>query len=82
MPSEVIPFQLSPRSFVVAIFVIMAIVRLLFTVFGAMLRRWKAIQLNRMALSPKTIERFGWFIIRKSRNCSDDVETGCWKTEE
>jgi heme/copper-type cytochrome/quinol oxidase subunit 1 len=83
MPQAVIPFKLNTKSFVVAIFVIMASVRLLFAVFGALLRWWKAIRLNRMALSPKTIEKIGWFIIKRGRSYStDDLETGCWKAED
>lgn len=80
MPQAVIPFKLNPKSFVIAIFVIMATVRLLFVVFGALLRWWKAIPLNGMALGPKTMEKVGWFIARRGRNYSDDLETGCLKS--
>ncbi len=77
MPQAVIPFKLNPTSFIIAIFVIMATLKLLFAVFGALLHWWKTTQLNRMVLSLKTIETVGWFMVRRGRNYSDDLETGC-----
>lgn len=80
MPQVVIPFKLNPRAFIIAIFIIMATVRLLVFVFGVLLRWRMAIPLNKMALGPKTIERIGWLIGRRERNDSDDLEMGRPKT--
>jgi len=59
MPQAVIPFKLNFKSFIISLFVIMAVVRLLFTLLGALLKRswlwrkalaWKkAVQLEDMS---------------------------------
>ena len=83
MPQAVIPFTRNPKSFIVTIFVIMAMVRLLFLVFGALLHRWKIVNasvkempFNQMAFRPWGIERIGLFTPRRGRNHSNNVELG------
>jgi hypothetical protein len=83
MPPAVIPFTINTKSFAISIFVFMAMVKLLFVVFGALLHWWKKINssmkgdpLDQKASHLSTFENINWFALRKWRNCPVDAEIG------
>jgi len=83
MPEAVIPFEMNTKSFVIAIFVISVVLRLLFILFGALLHRLRKVNLvlktepfGEMAFGLSTFERFGWFVLRRGFNRPVDVEKG------
>ena len=83
MPEAVIPFEMNTKSFVIAIFVITVMLRLLFIVFGALLHRLRKINLmlksepfGDMAFGLSTFERFGWFLLRRGFTRPIDLEKG------
>jgi len=86
MPEAVIPFKLNSRSFTIAIFVIMAVVRLLFVVLGALTRRpwwWKKItawmktmQLDETAHHLSTSEYGSRLALRRGHNYRDRTMDG------
>lgn len=84
MPPAVIPFTINTKSFVISIFVFMAMVKLLFTVFGSSLNWWrkkinssvKADPLDQKASYHSTFDKVSWFVPRRWRNCPVDVEVG------
>jgi len=61
----------------------MALVKLLFVVFGGLLHWWRKINssmkadpLGQKAFHMSTFENVSWFVLRKWRNCSVDEEIG------
>lgn len=88
MPKELIPFKLNSKSFVVSILVIMAIVRLLFVLLGAIIRRpwlWKkAAGWKKMVQLDELCQRFATggndCGLGVRRGYSDDVEMGNWES--
>jgi hypothetical protein len=88
MPESVIPFKLNSKSFVISILVIMAIVRLLFVLLGAIVRRpwlWKkAVAWKKMVQLDELCQHFGAggndCGLRARRSYTDDVEMGNWES--
>lgn len=82
MPQAVIPFTINTKSFVIAIFVFMAMVKLIFVIFGALLHWWRKINsmkadpLDQKASHLSAFEKVSWFVLRKWRNCPVDAEIG------
>jgi hypothetical protein len=86
MPQAVIPFKLNAKSFFIATLVIMAVVRLLFAVLGALLRQswwWKKIttwvktmQLDEMTRRLSTSHYGNRFALRGVRSYPDRATEG------
>jgi hypothetical protein len=83
MPSAVIPFAINTKSFVISIFVFMAMLKLLFLIFGTLLHWWRKMNsstkvdpLDQKTSHLSTFEKVSGLVLRKWRNCANDIETG------
>lgn len=89
MPESVMPFKLNSKSFIISIFVIMAIVRLLFVLLGALVRRpwlWKKVTVwKKTAQFDELYQRFAMSGndcgLGVRRGYTGDLEMGNWESQ-
>jgi hypothetical protein len=87
MPESVLPFKLNSKSFIISIFVIMAIVRLLFILLGALVRRpWLWRKVTAWKKTTQLDELYQRFAMNGNdsglgvrRGYTGDVEMGSWE---